>query len=289
MFVWPWLNGIPSLKKAPVTWLLIFINIIVFLAMVPAEKEFEKKIVEKVEGGMTDSVRASYREYLAKNDPNHILEKEQYLSKEEINSLLLTSALEDEGFQAAYPAVGKEIKEFKEMAKHSPESKWAYSKSHLISTNVITSMFVHGGWAHLIFNMLFFIFFAGVVEQMIGGKLMLMIYLLVDIIVTAIYVYTMDVSVIGASGAISTIFGVWFALENQKLVRYFYFILPVPKLTGLFTAPPWLALIFWVATDAIYAFTTVDNVAYGVHILDFVVGYLIGLYIKRYPVPFGNV
>ena len=77
---------------------------------------------------------------------------------------------------------------------------------------VITSMFLHGGWLHLGFNMLFLWVFGNNVEDRLGWALYLLFYVLAGIFATAGQVLlnpSSTVPVIGASGAIAGVMGAY--------------------------------------------------------------------------------
>jgi len=78
---------------------------------------------------------------------------------------------------------------------------------------LVTAMFIHGGWIHLLGNMLFFYIFADSVEDQLGHFKFFIFYFTVGVIANFIQAYTSPHSVlplIGASGAIAGILGAYF-------------------------------------------------------------------------------
>ncbi len=163
-----------------------------------------------------------------------------------------------------------------------------------ISTGVdlptlITSMFLHGGWAHLIGNMLFLWIFADNVEATIGNFRFLLFYLAGGIIAGLAQVGidpASGVPCVGASGAISAVMGAYiimFPKSKVKMILLIFF--------SIFYIPAWVFLGFWFLQQVtsgfgIFNVTGEDggNVAYWAHIGGFVFGLLMGFYFRwKYP------
>ena len=96
---------------------------------------------------------------------------------------------------------------------------WAVIPKQLFSDTgrhwftVFTATFIHGGWMHIIFNMLFLHVFGDNVEDRLGHIKFLIFYLLLGVIANTAQAYTSPTSLIpliGASGAISGILGAYF-------------------------------------------------------------------------------
>jgi len=80
---------------------------------------------------------------------------------------------------------------------------------------LITSMFLHGSWMHLIGNMLFLWVFADNIEATIGNLNFLLFYILGGLAAAAGHIYfnwNSPVPTIGASGAISAVMGTYLVL-----------------------------------------------------------------------------
>ncbi|MEO0230538.1 MAG: rhomboid family intramembrane serine protease, partial [candidate division WOR-3 bacterium] len=88
--------------------------------------------------------------------------------------------------------------------------------------NIITSMFIHGGWAHIIGNMWFLLIFGDNVEDTLGKLNYIILYLTSGVFaVLAQYIITpiSKIPLIGASGAISGILGAYLVLfPNAKIL-----------------------------------------------------------------------
>jgi membrane associated rhomboid family serine protease len=139
----------------------------------------------------------------------------------------------------------------------------------------LTSIFVHGGWLHVLGNMLFLWVFGNNVEDRFGRIRFLLFYLAVGVIATYAYAFVHANStepLVGASGAIAGVLGAYLVLYPRARVLglvSFFFFLPV-------RLPAWLVLGFWFVLQAVYAYgvglTGGTSVAYLVHVVGFVLG-----------------
>jgi membrane associated rhomboid family serine protease len=99
----------------------------------------------------------------------------------------------------------------------------------------ITSMFLHGSWAHLLGNMLFLWIFGNNVEDALGKARFLVLYLVGGIAATALqtfitlsYASELDATIpnVGASGAISAVLGAYLVLlPRAKVLTLIVFVL----------------------------------------------------------------
>jgi membrane associated rhomboid family serine protease len=141
---------------------------------------------------------------------------------------------------------------------------------------LITSMFMHGGWAHLGGNMLYLWVFGDNLENRLGHIRYLFFYLLVGIIASLTHVITTNVMghnllipSLGASGAISGVLGAYLLLYPTRSVHVFFVftILSVPAL---------VALGVWIVFQIIRGMGgDASNVAYAAHIGGFFAGLLL--------------
>ena len=140
-------------------------------------------------------------------------------------------------------------------------------------------MFMHGGWGHLLGNMLFLWIFGDNIENRLGHLRYLVFYLLCGIIASLSHVlstFLMAQSSIipslGASGAISGVMGAYLILFPKRKVNVLLlrFIVAVPAL---------VALGFWIGFQIISSVSMLDGkgdgVAYAAHIGGFLAGMLL--------------
>ena len=158
---------------------------------------------------------------------------------------------------------------------------------------VLTSLFLHGGWLHLLGNMLFLWIFGNNVEDRLGRPAFLAFYLVGGIGAALAQVAidpTSTVPVIGASGAIAATLGAYVVLYPRARILslvflgFFYQLIEVPAL---------LVLGFWFVLQLIDGIAslgpssaTEGGIAFFAHIGGFVLGLVIALAIRaRRPRP----
>ena len=144
------------------------------------------------------------------------------------------------------------------------------------SLNVITSMFMHGGWLHLLGNMWFLFLFGNNIEDSMGHLRFLVFYLLSGAAAALAQVMLDPASVlpmVGASGAISGVMGGYLVLYPR--VRVFTFV-PVGFFMMSMALPAWTMLIYWLVLQLLGGVTAVGakggGVAFWAHIGGFVAG-----------------
>jgi rhomboid family protein len=149
-----------------------------------------------------------------------------------------------------------------------------------IYLTLISSMFMHGGWAHLLGNMLFLFIFGDNVEHRMSKPLYLLFYLGAGIVASLAQILVQPGSVVptlGASGAISGVLGAYLVMfpGNRVTVFLFRFVTQVPAIVAIGL---WAALQFLNGFGQLYTTEeTSGGVAYMAHIGGFVFGVLIGL------------
>lgn len=143
---------------------------------------------------------------------------------------------------------------------------------------LITSMFLHGGWAHLLGNMVFLWIFGDNVEDALGHVLYLVFYFACGIAASLAQVFLTPAATIpgiGASGAISGVLAAYVLMFRSNRVRVLvgYFVTTVPAwaMIGL-----WIVLQF-VSGYAALAEAQIGGVAYGAHIGGFLAGLVLAL------------
>ena len=154
---------------------------------------------------------------------------------------------------------------------------------------LITSMFLHGGWAHLIGNMLFLWVFADNIEATIGNLHFLIFYLIGGLAAHAAHIYfnwDSQVPTVGASGAISAVMGAYLVMFPTSRVKmlFFFFIFRIPAILflGFWIAQQWLSGTAALSAETVQS----EGVAWWAHIGGFVFGVIAGFYFRfNYPRP----
>ncbi|MFN8571165.1 MAG: rhomboid family intramembrane serine protease [Gemmatimonadaceae bacterium] len=149
----------------------------------------------------------------------------------------------------------------------------------------LTSMFLHGSWAHLLGNALFFWVFGNNIEDSMGRARFVVFYLVCGLIAAAAHVFvdpTSPVPTVGASGAISGIMGAYLILYPRVRVRmlFIFFVIPVRA---------WLVLLWWFVLQVLSGLPQLmmlnPEVSSGVAVWAHVGGFVAGMVLVK---PFVN-
>ena len=153
---------------------------------------------------------------------------------------------------------------------------------------IITSMFMHGGWMHLIGNMLYMWIFADNIEDDLGKTKFIIFYLAAGAAAALTQVYlnvNSTVPMVGASGAISGVLGAYLIRypRNKVLV-----LIPLGIFTQLLKIPALFVLGFWFILQFISSAGSSSEgggVAYGAHIGGFVFGAAVMFFFGNFLIP----
>ena len=140
---------------------------------------------------------------------------------------------------------------------------------------VITSMFMHGSWGHLIGNMVFLWVFGNNIEDSMGHLRFLAFYLLCGVAATAAHIFFSPQSAIpavGASGAISGIMGAYIVLYPKVKVRTWIPPIFFLRLNAWFFLAYWFAIQLFGGLAALGVSEDVGGVAVWAHVGGFVAG-----------------
>ncbi|MEM9835071.1 MAG: rhomboid family intramembrane serine protease [Bacteroidota bacterium] len=155
---------------------------------------------------------------------------------------------------------------------------------------LVTSMFLHGGWMHILGNMLYMWIFADNIEATIGSGAFLVFYLLGGLAAHAGHIYFNPgsyVPTIGASGALSAVMGAYLVMFPRSRVKGYLLLFRVE-------IPAVIFLLFWFYQQSVSGYSSLTSteinqaggVAWWAHIGGFVFGVLAGLYFRKtYPIP----
>jgi membrane associated rhomboid family serine protease len=158
---------------------------------------------------------------------------------------------------------------------------FGFVPAHFSWLSVITSMFLHGGWMHLIGNMLFLWIFGDNVEDILGHGRFLIFYLLCGCS-AALLQYGINpdsnIPMLGASGAIYGVMGAYalkFPHAKILMVGWLLFIFT-------FEVPAWLVMLYFILVQLISSVGSIADVmanrggtAFFAHIGGFIAGMIL--------------
>jgi rhomboid family protein len=160
----------------------------------------------------------------------------------------------------------------------------AASSMHAFET-LITSQFIHAGWAHILGNMLFLFVFGDNIEDVLGSFAYLVFYLVAGIAaalaqtyVLAPFLGSVNVPSIGASGAIAGVLGAYLVLYPTAPIRvlipvfiFFTFNIPAVVMIGIWFLEQFVAGIGSLTPQA----AQTGGVAFWAHVGGFVTGMIL--------------
>jgi membrane associated rhomboid family serine protease len=149
-----------------------------------------------------------------------------------------------------------------------------------IQLTLLTSIFMHGGWLHILGNMWFLWIFGDNVERRFGSVFYALFYLAAGVVASYAQVLASPDSVIpnlGASGAIAGVLGAYLAMfpSNRVTIVIFRFI--------PFVVPAVVAIGMWALLQFVNGFGQIaqtdqgGGVAYLAHVGGFIAGFVVGL------------
>jgi membrane associated rhomboid family serine protease len=158
-----------------------------------------------------------------------------------------------------------------------PQTEW---------TTIFTSMFLHGGWFHLLSNVWVLFIFGDNVEDRMGGGRYLVFYLLSGVAAGLLQSFLMPGSrepMIGASGAIAGVLGAYLILFPRARVAS---LVPIFFIFTIIQIPATIFLLFWFVSQLFSGWlalggTAGSGVAWWAHVGGFIFGILAAYFFAR--------
>lgn len=296
----PWLRGLMSWSRAPLTWTLIAINVVIFLMTYDASRPRQTLFSTSEEIVRTGHL---YQQYLdAKVKPSDLDEaddKDKPVSKDQW-ILIGSRSLRDPDFL-------KNAKSFNFHGDDIAISQWKTNlekfqselerkNSHVLGLLTdshrpltwITYQFMHAGWIHLFSNMMLFLIFGAALEAIAGSYVLVIVYLLGGIAGGLGFMLLSPQTLapmIGASGSLSAVMAAYAVAEKKRRVAFFYFLSPMQGYYGQIFLPTLMIFpLCFVADVASYLATPIElgsGVAYTAHLGGMVFGVAAGLILRR--------
>ena len=142
-----------------------------------------------------------------------------------------------------------------------------------IYLTLLTSMFMHASWAHILGNMLYLWIFGDNIEDRIGHAKFLVFYLVCGLAASAAHIMFAADSVIpslGASGAIAGVLGAYLVLFPKRSVR-------VLMMRQIVNMPAFMVLGLWILLQVFAQISVVGGSGGGVAYMAHIGGFLAGL------------
>jgi len=138
---------------------------------------------------------------------------------------------------------------------------------------LVTNIFLHGGWLHLIGNMLFLQIFGDNIEDVCGHFRYVAFYLICGVTGSALWLLTAWGSMqpaVGASGAISGVMGAYFIMFPEARIRT---LVSIGFFWRLVRVPAYIMIGLWFVYQIILAIFPINmGIAYWAHVGGFITG-----------------
>src|SRR5712671_3121723 len=159
-------------------------------------------------------------------------------------------------------------------------TQWAAVPAQIVSGHhwitILTAMFMHGSWSHIIGNMIFLWAFAPEIEDAMGRGRYLVFYLLGGLVAMLAQIAADPHSTVpnlGASGAIAAVMGAFMVTYPRDQIKSVLFILAFARITFI---PAALLIGFWLLTQLVHAGAVAQVQTGGVAYLAHVGGFIFG-------------
>lgn len=162
-------------------------------------------------------------------------------------------------------------------------SRWALVPADVVAgrhwINILTAMFMHAGWLHILSNMLFLWVFGPAIEEAMGGARYTAFYLIGGVVASLAMVISGPASAVpevGASGAIAAVMGAFLVTYPEDKIRSLVLLGPfitVTKIRAIVLVGLWFVLQVISARTMVTSVASVQGgVAYVAHVAGFLYG-----------------
>jgi len=155
-----------------------------------------------------------------------------------------------------------------------------------IPLTILTAMFMHGGWIHLLSNMLYLWIFGDNIEDTLGHLKYLVFYIVCGLIASLFHILTnlnSLVPTIGASGAIAGVMGAYIFLFPRARIRTLLILVIFIQVVRI---PAIIVLGYWILIQVLSGFAefgsrTGGGIAWFAHIGGFIAGIVLIIILKK--------
>lgn len=270
----------PDWRHTPVvSLLLVLINCLVFFGLQLKDQEMQEQAAKYYfTQGLHEIEFPRYQTYLRRQGD---ISKADKIGQQQIhNPGAVLGALEhDRSFiqelntglvikqsEGVYDGWKLKRAEFERQLGSRFTERYAFDSRELKPVTFLSHMFMHANFAHLFGNMLMLLLVGYIVEEALGGWRFLLFYLVGGIGALGVFIAAslgQETGLVGASGAIASVMGMYSVLFGLRKIEFFYWILIYFDLARL---PAIILLPVWVGLEIYQKLTNHDsNVAYMAH------------------------
>lgn len=289
----PWLKGFMNWHKAPMTWMLIILNVFIFCLTSESHKSSTTKDFSNVQS-LVLTGRLFYQFQNSKDEKLPLLSSSQWMiygsdGLKNAEFIEKAPAMDFSGDQVAIGLWKVLISKYQKQLSERNSKLFGLHSVHSSGISWLTYQFMHAGWVHLFGNMMMLLLFAAALEQITGGLVLVCLYLLSGFAGAGVFILLSPESlapVIGASGSLSGIMAFYAAYEKKKRVSFFYFVSPIKGYFGWIYLPTLMLFPLCFLSDfAGYLSTPSEigtGIAYAAHIGGVLFGVMAGLSLRYF-------
>jgi membrane associated rhomboid family serine protease len=147
---------------------------------------------------------------------------------------------------------------------------------------LFSALLIHGSWKHWFGNMLLFLLIAPILERKVGGFWFLLMFFISGFLGNIYAIFQLSDSnsyLLGASGAVSGLLGVWLMLYPTQQISI---LIPIGLYIQRAKIPIVIILFIWLALQILLQFVSSNKfpVVWGAHIVGFISGLILGFIYK---------
>ncbi|MFT6097470.1 MAG: membrane associated rhomboid family serine protease [Arenicella sp.] len=266
-------------KRPPVVLiLLVLVNVLVFAFYQSGDSSHLSSAVQSYQSrDLLDQEWAAYKAYARRTDPKRKLDK-----RDPATPWVIVS---DAGFdrfieknhrhyisEKNYPRWRRARDRVEQSSSKMSAAAYGLNAAEIKPLQLLTYQFLHGGFMHILGNMVFLVLTGFAVEAALGSLRFLGFYLLSGIGSGLLYALFESSGglLVGASGSISGVMAMYVVLFGMRKIQFFYWFF---IFTGYVRAAAIIMLPFYIGFEIVqYYSNDGSNVAYTAHIGGFLVG-----------------
>ncbi len=158
-----------------------------------------------------------------------------------------------DGDVVALAAWREKFVEMKKLMGEHPSFQFGLTHAQSHWSRWLTYQFTHSGWTHLFWNMFFLFVFGSFVEIQLGRGIVALAYLGGGLVGAWVFSSTTGFTsspLVGASAAVSALMGlVGVSWWRRERIKFLYFLLPMRGYNGVVLLPSWVALLVLILPD----------------------------------------
>jgi membrane associated rhomboid family serine protease len=286
----PYLRGLLSPLKTPLTYFLFLLNVLVFAATWQSSDLSQSELDSIFENKEFLQTQGLVFAQLIAHQPQKFSPLLRQLSvtaqkgDRSTVSLMGNLALRNNifmdeashapflGDQVAFEKWQLDFKKLNEIQNENPSYSWGLSRHNTAWPVWFLYQFAHSGFAHLFWNMVFLLIFGVFAESLSGGLCTLICYLGAGLAGAASFALLTGISsspLVGASAAVSGLMGFVVVFCWRQRVKFLFWLLPVQGYFGFVMLPVWVLFLVYLLPDLSGYLSSVSDfqsVAYGAHL-----------------------